>query len=72
MAEEEARLAPAVAAGDFGALAFRAHSYQARGRYLEQLERYWARFPRESLLVLRAEDLFDDPAGLMGRLLDSR
>ena len=28
------------------------------------------RFPAASLLVLSAEDLFADPAGLMGRLTD--
>ena len=31
---------------------------------------YRGHFPRESLLVLRAEDLFEDPAGLMGGLCD--
>jgi hypothetical protein len=70
MAAEEARLAPVLARGDYGDEAFRAYSYKARGRYLEQLERYWAHFPRENLLVLRAEDLFEDPAGLMGGLCD--
>jgi hypothetical protein len=70
MDAEEARLAPVLARGDYRAEAFRAFSYKARGRYLEQLERYWARFPRENLLVLRSEDLFDDPAGLMARLFD--
>ena len=70
MAAEEARLAAVLARGDYGDEAYRAYSYKARGRYLEQLERYWAHFPRESLLVLRAEDLFEDPAGLMGGLCD--
>jgi sulfotransferase family protein len=70
MAAEEARLAPVLAAGDYKSEIFRAFSYKARGRYLEQLDRYLARFPRENLLVLRAEDLFEDPAGLMDRLAD--
>ncbi|HVH03426.1 MAG TPA: sulfotransferase domain-containing protein [Amaricoccus sp.] len=70
MAAEADRLAPVLARGDYGDEAYRAYSYKARGRYLEQLERYWAHFPRESLLVLRAEDLFEDPAGLMGGLCD--
>jgi hypothetical protein len=70
MAAEEARLAPVLAAGDYKSEAFRAFTYKARGRYLEQLARYLDRFPRENLLVLRAEDLFEDPAGLMGRLAD--
>ena len=70
MAAEEARLAPVLAAGDYKNEVFRAFTYKARGRYLEQLARYLDRFPRENLLVLRAEDLFEDPAGLMGRLAD--
>lgn len=70
MAAEEGRLAGVLARGDYKSEAYRAYTYKARGRYLEQLERYLARFPRESLLVLRAEDLFEDPAGLMGGLCD--
>lgn len=70
MAAEEDRLAAVLARGDYGDEAFRAYTYKARGRYLEQLERYWSHFPRESLLVLRAEDLFEDPAGFMGGLCD--
>ena len=34
------------------------HSYVARSRYLEQLDRYEAHFPRRQLLVLKSEDLF--------------
>lgn len=39
-------------------------SYLARGRYAEQIERWWHWFPRERLLVLRSEDLWtgDDAA----------
>jgi len=37
------------------------HSYVARGRYLEQIERWWAAFPRERLLLVRSEDLHADP-----------
>lgn len=68
MAEEEARLAPIVARGAYKEEAYRVFSYKARGRYLEQLQRYRDRFPAENILVLRAEDLFEDPAGLMDRL----
>jgi Sulfotransferase domain len=70
MAAEEARLAPVLAAGDYKSEAYRAYTYKARGRYLEQLQRYLDRFPRDSLLVLRAEDLFEDPGPLMRRLGD--
>ena len=50
----------------YRSLAHRHHSYLARGRYAEQLERWLSVFPREQLLVLRSEDLFDDPAGTLG------
>jgi hypothetical protein len=40
----------------------RRFGYVARGRYAEQLSRWLAVFPRDQLLVLRAEDLFQDPA----------
>lgn len=39
------------------------HSYIARSRYAEQLERWFQHFGREQFLVLGAEDLFEDPAG---------
>jgi hypothetical protein len=70
MAAEEARLAPVLAAGDYRSEIYRVATYKARGRYLEQLRRYTAYFPRESLLLLRAEDLFADPAGQMRVLAD--
>lgn len=38
-----------------------AYSYRARGRYLEQLQRYEAVFPREQLLVLCSEEFFANP-----------
>jgi hypothetical protein len=37
------------------------HSYLARGRYDEQLRRWFAHVDRTRFLVLRAEDLFSDP-----------
>jgi hypothetical protein len=40
-------------------------SYLARGRYAEQLERWFAVVPRERFLVLRFEDLARDPLGVL-------
>jgi hypothetical protein len=37
------------------------HSYVARGRYLDQIQRWLRFFPRERLLILEARDLFTDP-----------
>lgn len=39
-----------------------------RGRYLRQLQRFERRFGREPLLVLLADDLWDDPAGTLDRI----
>jgi hypothetical protein len=46
------------------------YTYVARGRYAEQLERWFARFPRERLLVLFTEELAADTAGTYRRVLD--
>lgn len=45
-------------------------SYKARGRYAEQLLRWLALFPPEQLLVLKAEDLFSEPAETMATVWD--
>ena len=36
------------------------HSYVARSRYLEQLDRYEALFPRKQILVMKSEDFFSN------------
>jgi len=45
-------------------------SYLARGRYAEQLERWFALFPRGQLLVLRFEDLAREPLEVLNVTLD--
>jgi hypothetical protein len=47
-----------------------AYSYLARGRYAEQLERWFARVPRERFLILRFEDLARDPLAVLNVTLD--
>ena len=46
------------------------YTYLARGRYAEQLERWFAVFPREQLLVLPSEDLAADPGQAYRRVLE--
>ncbi len=53
-----------------GTIAFQRHAYLARSAYAEQLEAWLAHFDREQLLVLRAEDFWDDPAAGYGAVLD--
>jgi hypothetical protein len=38
------------------------HSYRARGRYAEQLERWFSVFPREQILILENKRFFADPS----------
>jgi len=42
--------------------------YLKRGLYLEQVQRYLDVFPREQILVLKAEDLFEHPAPALRRV----
>ncbi|MCC6224105.1 MAG: sulfotransferase domain-containing protein [Thermoleophilia bacterium] len=63
LAGEEARLAADPA---YDSYSHRYHSYVTRGLYLPQLERWHASFPRDRLLVLRSEDLFERPHEAVG------
>jgi hypothetical protein len=46
------------------------YTYLARGRYAEQLERWFAVFPRDQVLVLSTDELADDTAATYRRVLD--
>jgi Sulfotransferase domain len=46
------------------------HTYKARGRYADQLERWLPVFPREQLLVLPTDDLGSDPAQAHAQVLE--
>lgn len=46
------------------------YTYVARGRYAEQLERWFAAFPREQVLVLLTDELAADTPGTYRRVLD--
>jgi hypothetical protein len=46
------------------------YTYVARGRYAEQLERWFAVFPREQLFVLASEELAAEPGRTYARILD--
>jgi hypothetical protein len=46
------------------------YTYLARGRYAEQLERWYEIFPREQLLVVATEDLRNDPRATYARVLE--
>lgn len=46
------------------------YSYKARGRYAEQLERWFDRFDRDRFLILSSQKLFDDPDATVRRVTD--
>jgi hypothetical protein len=47
-----------------------AFSYVSRGLYAEQLERWFAAFPRHRFLIRFSEDLFSSPADAVGSALE--
>jgi|1186.fasta_scaffold11210_2 hypothetical protein len=49
---------------------FQHGSYVARGRYAEQLERWFAAFPRDQLLVIASEEFYADPPAVVRRVTD--
>jgi len=66
LAGEEARL---VADPAYVSFAHQHHSYVDQGRYARGLERWFAAYPRDRVLVLRSEDLYADPAAVYGAVL---
>jgi sulfotransferase family protein len=67
LAGEEERI---VSDPTYQSFAHQHFTYLSRGRYVEQLRRWWTRVPRERLLVLRAEDMFGDLEGTYARVLE--
>ena len=50
--------------------AYQHHSYLTRGYYLQQLQRWWAYFPKPQLLILHSNDLYHQPQTTLNRILD--
>lgn len=44
--------------------------YLAKSRYPEQLERWWALFPRGQILIVKSEELFTDPDKALGAIAE--
>lgn len=51
-------------------MAYRHHGYLERGHYADQLERMYSRFPRDQVLVLGSEAMFQNPLGQLARVWD--
>jgi hypothetical protein len=78
LAAEEKRLAREDVIGGegvrtkYGALSHQQHRHRAyitRGLYADQLERWYAHFPRERLMVIRAEDFLSQPREIFADVL---
>ena len=55
--------------GDYYSFAYFHHSYISKGVYVDQLTAWREFFPKERLLVLKSEDLFDDPGSVVEETL---
>ncbi len=49
---------------------FMRYSYLGRGRYIEQLERWFKHYPRERFLIIESESFYRSPAAVMKRIQD--
>jgi len=49
---------------------FRHFSYLTRGIYVDQLQNWLRYFPKEQLVILRSEDLFQNPAAVLKQTLE--
>jgi hypothetical protein len=58
LVEEDDLLAPIWRSGEYKSREFLSFSYKARGRYAEQLSRYFDLFSRNQILVLSSKALF--------------
>ena len=73
IASEEERLAgerdKMLADPAYASFNHRRYSYLSRGRYADQLAAWMTRFDEDQLLILRTEDLEEDPAKVLGQTL---
>lgn len=70
MRVEEVRLQRTLETKDYKNSVFMHRSYKARGRYYEQLQRYLSIFPKEQMLMMSAEDLFERPEICMQQVFE--
>ena len=55
---------------NFYSVYFYRKSYLTRGRYAEQLKRWFEFFPKEQFLILKSEDLYSNPTNTYHKTLD--
>lgn len=59
--EEENRLAPILKNKDYNTRKFDFWTYKMRGKYEEQIQRYLKYFPREQILIIDSDELYQKP-----------
>ena len=57
------------AGDDYESDSFYNYSYLARGRYIEQVQRWLSVFPREQVLIIKSEDFFQNEAAVFRETL---
>ena len=67
---EEERVRPALQRGDYKDPTLIRCSYQSRGYYHAQLERYFKYFARDQMLILSSEELFREPENTFWRVCE--
>ncbi|GBC70058.1 hypothetical protein HRbin01_01766 [archaeon HR01] len=55
---------------NYNSIEHRRYSYISRGIYIKSLSRWFQFFPREQFLILKSENLFENPNNLMQRVFD--
>jgi hypothetical protein len=74
IAREEERLAGEVERlledETYYSFAHQHHTYLARGCYVDQIERWFAIFPREQFLIVQSEALYRDPTATFSQITD--
>lgn len=63
-------LAKMLADPDYDSYNYRHYSYLTRGIYVDQLLHWFKIFPREQLLILKSEDLYQNPSATVNQVLD--
>lgn len=68
--EERVFATPDLGASLYDEEACHRHSYLARGRYVEQIRRWFDAVHRERVLILKSEDFYREPGKQLGAVLD--
>lgn len=70
LVEEDDLLAPIWKSENFQSRQFRSFSYKARGRYAEQLIRYFSFFSKDQILVFSSKELFEATDETLSRVFN--